>query len=52
MINLIIILIIIGALLYVAQFLPIDATIKKIIYVIVVVAVAIYVLRHLGAPGL
>ncbi len=52
MIELLILLIIVGALLYIAQLLPIDATIKKIMVVVVVVAVAIYALRHIGALGL
>lgn len=52
MIELVIALIIVGALLYLSEMLPIDATIKRIIQVIVIVAIAIYVLRHLGAFGL
>jgi len=52
MINLIILLIVIGAALYLIQFVPIDATIKRIIQVIVIVAAIIYVLRNLGAIGL
>jgi hypothetical protein len=51
MIELLIALIIVGALLYLVQLIPIDATIKRVIQVIVIVAVAIYVLRHLGAIG-
>jgi hypothetical protein len=51
MIELLIALIIVGALLYLANLLPIDPTMKRIIQVIVIVAVAIYVLRHLGAIG-
>jgi hypothetical protein len=52
MISLIIILIIVGALLYVLQYLPLDGTIKMIINVLVIVVIAIYVLRHLAALGL
>lgn len=52
MIELLIVLIIIGALLYLAQRLPIDATVKLIINVVVIVAVAVYVLRHLAVFGL
>lgn len=48
MIELIIVLIIIGALLYIVQLLPLDRTIKQIIYVVVVVLVLIYLLRNLG----
>lgn len=51
MIELIIFLIVIGALLYLAQLLPINATVKQIIIVVVVVAVAIYILRHLAVFG-
>ena len=52
MISLLIMLIIVGALLYLLQLLPIDGNIRTIIYVVVIVAVAIYVLRHLGTLGL
>ena len=50
MISLLIFLILIGAVLYIVQLLPIDGTIKKIIYVIVIVFIAIYALQML-APG-
>ena len=46
MIELLIVLIIIGALLYVAKLLPIDPTIKSIITVIAIVAVVIWLLRN------
>lgn len=52
MIELIIALIIIGALLYLLNLVPIDGTVKTIIYVVVIVGICIYVLRHLGALGL
>lgn len=52
MIELLIMLIIIGAVLYVVSLLPIDATIKQIIYVIAIVAIAIYALRNMGSLGL
>lgn len=52
MVSLLIALIVIGAVLYLIGLLPIDATIKQIIYVIAIVAVLIWVLRHLGAIGL
>ena len=51
MISLLIALIIIGALLYLLGLVPIDPTIRTIIYVIVLCAVAIYALRHLSALG-
>ena len=52
MISLLIILIVIGALLYLLQLLPIDANIRTIIYVVAIVGVAIWLLRHLGTLGL
>ncbi len=53
MISLLILLIIVGAALYIVSLLPIDPTIRTIITVIVVVACAIYALRLLGPmlPG-
>lgn len=48
MISLLIALIVIGALLYLIQLLPIDGTIKKIIYVIAIVFVLIWVLQRFG----
>jgi hypothetical protein len=50
MISLLIFLILIGAVLYIVQLLPIDGTIKRIIYVVVIVFIAIYALQML-APG-
>lgn len=52
MIDLLIALLIIGGILYVLQVVPIDATIKRIIYVVVVIAAVIYALRHLSVLGL
>lgn len=51
MISLLIALIVIGAILYVMSLLPIDQRIKQIAYVVVIVFLAIYVIRHLGAWG-
>lgn len=51
LVEILIMLVIVGAVLYVAQLLPIDATIKRIIQIVVVVAVIIYLLR-LVAPSL
>lgn len=45
MIELLIALIVLGAALYIVSLLPINATIKQIIYVVAIVFVAIYVLR-------
>lgn len=53
MLELIIGLIIIGALLYILQLLPIDATFKRVIQVIAIVAAVIWALRALWpAAGL
>ena len=54
LIQLVIALIVVGALLYVASLLPIDATIKKIIQVVVILAVVVWVLEVLagGTGGL
>jgi hypothetical protein len=46
MIELLIALIIVGAVLYVIRLLPLDEFIKQIIYVIAVVFVVIYLLRN------
>ena len=46
MLSLIIALIIVGALLYLLNLIPIDPTIKSVIYVIVIVVLAIYLLRE------
>lgn len=40
--------IVVGAILYILNLLPIDATLKTIAYVIVIVLVAIYALRILA----
>lgn len=53
MLSLIIGLIVIGALLYVLQMLPIDGTFKRVIQVIAIVAAVIWALRALWpASGL
>lgn len=51
MIELLIALIIVGAILYLIQLVPIDATIKRIIQVIVIVAIIIWLLRNMGTLG-
>lgn len=48
MIELLIALVIIGAVIYLIQLLPIDGMIKQVIVVIAVVAVVIYALRTLA----
>lgn len=52
MIDLIIILLVVGAALYLMQYVPLDATIKRIISVIVIIAAIVYVLKNLAAFGL
>lgn len=52
MISIIIALILIGAALYLLKYLPIDATIKKVIQVILIVAAVVWLLRNLGTFGL
>lgn len=47
MISFLIALVIIGAILYLLQLIPIDGTIKQIIQVIVIVALVIYAIRIL-----
>jgi len=47
MLNIIVALLIIGALLYLLQYLPIDGTIKRIIQVIAIVVLAIWLLKEL-----
>ena len=49
MISIIIALVIIGAVLALVSMLPIDETIKRIIYILVIVFVIIYLLQSLGA---
>lgn len=54
MLSLIILLIIVGAALYLVGLIPMDATIKRVIQVLVIVIVIIYALRLLAPslPGL
>jgi hypothetical protein len=53
MLQLLIAFIIVGALLYILNLLPIDATLKKIAWVLVIVIFAIYAIRILfGAGGI
>lgn len=51
MIGLIIMLILLGAVLYIVQLLPIDHTIQQVIRVIAVVAMVIYVLQFFFYGG-
>lgn len=50
--NVIIVLVIVGVVLYIVEtLLPIDATIKRIIHIIVVLAVCIWLLQAFGIIG-
>jgi hypothetical protein len=51
LIGILVTLIIIGAILYIIQLLPIDATIKRICYVVMVLFVLLWLLQMLGAIG-
>ena len=51
MINILIFLVIVGVLLYILSLLPLDALIKKIIYILAILFTLIYVLRALGFIG-
>lgn len=46
LVELLILLIIVGAVLYVISIVPLDGTIKQIIYVITIVVVLIYLIRN------
>lgn len=52
MLTLIVALIVVGFALYIVNLLPIDATIKKIIWAVVVLMVCLWVLEALGAINL
>jgi hypothetical protein len=47
LIQIVIVLIIAGAAVYIIQLLPIEATFKRIAVVVIIVALAIYVLKYL-----
>lgn len=48
LVGIVVLLLVIGAILYIISLLPIDVTIKRIIYVVVVIVVLIYVLQQFG----
>jgi len=48
LVYIVIALIIVGGLLYLIQLIPIDATIKKIIFVLVLIVVAIAALKYVA----
>jgi hypothetical protein len=47
LIQIVIVLLIAGAVVYIIQLLPIEATFKRIAVVVIIVALAIYVLKYL-----
>jgi hypothetical protein len=52
LINVIIVLVIVGVLLYIVEtLLPIDATIKRIIHIVIILAVCIWLLQAFGIIG-
>jgi len=51
LIGILVFLIVVGLVLYIVQLLPIDATIKRIIYVVVLVVILIYLLQILVGTG-
>jgi hypothetical protein len=51
LIALVVVLILVGAGLYLVGVLPIDATVKTIIRVVVIVAACLWVLEQIGALG-
>ena len=52
LINVIIVLVVVGVLLYVVEtLLPIDATIRRIIHIVVILAVCIWLLQAFGIIG-
>jgi hypothetical protein len=52
LLNVIIVLVVVGVLLYVVEtLLPIDQTIKRIIHIIVILAVCIWLLQAFGIIG-
>ena len=52
LINVLIVLVVVGVLLYVVEtLLPIDATIKRIIHIIIILAVCIWLLQVFGIIG-
>jgi hypothetical protein len=48
LVGLLVILIIVGVVLYLIQLIPMDATIKKIIWVLVILCVILWVLSQFG----
>lgn len=52
LINVIIVLVVVGVILYIVEsLLPIDATIKRIIHIVVILAVCLWLLQAFGIIG-
>lgn len=52
LINVIVVLVVVGVILYIVEsLLPIDATIKRIIHIVVVLAVCLWLLQAFGIIG-
>lgn len=51
LVTIIVALILIGVVLYLIELIPMDATIKKIIYVLVIVVVVLWLLQSFGIIG-
>ena len=52
LINVLVVLVVVGVLLYVVEtLLPIDATIRRIIHIVVILAVCIWLLQAFGIIG-
>lgn len=52
LLSLIVVLVLVGVALYVVQLIPMDATVKRILTIVVIVIVALYVLRALFGASL
>ena len=50
LINLLIVLIVVGVILYLLRYIPLDETVKTIIRALVIVALIIYLLLKVAAP--
>jgi hypothetical protein len=51
LISLVIVLIVVGVLLYLMNYIPMDATIKKIITIVVIICVVLWLLNVFGILG-
>lgn len=51
LIGLLVVLLVVGAVLYILSLVPLDATIKRIIYVLVILFVVLWLLQAFGLIG-